>query len=81
MNSVNFDAGRYIFESYAHNKFNLKQEYIDAFLNHSELGTEDQAKFNTFNNPTYTESVIRVIDKIEKDYIPLRLPILNEIKD
>lgn len=78
--SVDFDIGRYVFESYAHNKFRMKQEFIDAFLNHSESGTEDQAMYNVFNNDIYTAEVLEVIHKIEKDYLPNYSTILNEIK-
>lgn len=75
-----FDFGRHIFESYAHNKFRLRQEYIDAFLNHYEEGTEDQAKYNNFNNEIYTVQILQVIDKIQEDYLPDYTSILNEIK-
>jgi ribosome biogenesis GTPase A len=78
--SVDFDIGRYVFESYAHNKFKMKQEFIDAFLNHSESGTEDQAMYNVFNNDIYTAEVLKVIHQIEKDYLPNYSTILNEIK-
>jgi len=76
---INFDFGRHVFESYAYNKFRTKQEYIDAFLNHSEIGTDDQAIYSNFNNETYTIESLKVINKIESDYLPHYSVILNEI--
>jgi len=81
INKVNFDVGRHVFESYAYNKFRTKQEYIDAFLNHSEMGTGDQAIYSNFNNEIYTKCILKVINKIEVDYLPNYSIILKEIKE
>ncbi len=64
------DFGRHIFATIAHNDMELPQDYTNAFLNHFKRGTQDQGIFSFFDNKDYFHQVHRIMEKIEKKYIP-----------
>lgn len=65
-----FDFGRHIFASKAHTEMVLAQDYVDAMLNHFERGTQDQGMYSSFDNQEYFQETRRMMEKIEKEYIP-----------
>jgi hypothetical protein len=48
----------------------LNAEYLDAFLNHFKMGTEDQGIYSNFNNQDYQKQIIKKIEIIEENYLP-----------
>lgn len=64
------DFGRHIFASRAHNEMELSQDYTDAMLNHFERGTQDQGVYSLFDNQEYFSETRKIMEKIEKEYIP-----------
>jgi len=62
--------GRHIFTSYATQSSMLKSQYIDAFLNHYKMGTEDQGGYSHFDNQEYFQQIRNVMHDIERIYIP-----------
>ena len=49
---------------------NIKDENIDAFLNHHSAGTEDQGKFSTFSNKKYMDEMKIFLESIAEEYLP-----------
>ena len=60
--------GRHIITSYFSN-LELKEEYLDAFLNHSKMGNEDQGIYSYFNNTEYIDTIINNLELLEQDYL------------
>ena len=61
--------GRHIATYYFANDDNVKEEYLDAFLGHFKMGSEDQGIFSYFNNKEYIDIIISKIEEIEQDYL------------
>jgi len=62
--------GRHIFTSYSIQSSILKSQYVDAFLNHYKMGKEDQGIYSHFNNQEYFRQIRKVLQDIERIYIP-----------
>jgi len=62
--------GRHIFTSYAIQSSAIDSQYIDAYLNHYKMGTEDQGIYSHFNNQDYFYQVRKILEDIERIYIP-----------
>jgi len=67
---VELDFGRHIFASEAHRINMTQQEYVDAFLNHFQRGTQDQGMYSSFDNKEYFLQIRTLMRKIEKKYLP-----------
>ena len=61
--------GRHIITSEMVKK-GIQSNYIDAVMNHFQLGKEDQGKFSTFNTSKYVDDVKNIIQDIEDIYFP-----------
>jgi len=70
LTKIILDFGRHIFSSRAHNDMELAQDYTDAMLNHYEKGTQDQGMYSLFDNQKYFREIRKIMEKIEKEYIP-----------
>ena len=64
------DFGRHIFASKAHDLKFIKQDYVDAFLNHFYRGTQDQGMYSLFDNQEYFKQIRKLMEHIEEEYIP-----------
>lgn len=62
--------GRHIFTSYAIQSSTLQSQYIEAFLNHYKMGKEDQGVYSHFDNQDYFRQIRKVLQEIERIYIP-----------
>lgn len=67
---VPLNFGRHIFTSYATQSSDIESQYIDAFLNHYKMGTEDQGIYSCFDNEKYRRQVVNIIEEIEQIYFP-----------
>lgn len=66
--------GRHIITSELLEK-GIKLDYIDACMNHSTLGKEDQGMYSLFDNKDYDKTIKKTIEEIENEYIPLELTV------
>lgn len=48
----------------------IPSEYIDAIMNHHQLGKEDQGKYSNFNTFKYIKKTRAVLKNIEEEYFP-----------
>jgi hypothetical protein len=60
--------GRHLVTYYFVND-NIKDNYLDAFLNHFSMGNEDQGIYSYFNNQEYFNTIIEKMKEIEQDYL------------
>jgi hypothetical protein len=67
---TNLNFGRHVFTSYISVDSAIPQKYIDAFLGHYAIGTEDQGRFSDFYNKDYITVMCDVIKEIEGRYFP-----------
>jgi hypothetical protein len=65
--------GRHVFTSFVSVDSSIPQKYIDAFLGHYSIGTEDQGRYTDFNNADYIATMRDVIKEIERHYFPLSI--------
>lgn len=65
--------GRHVFTSFVSVDSSIPQKYIDAFLGHYSIGTEDQGRYTDFNNADYIATMRDVIKEIEGHYFPLSI--------
>jgi hypothetical protein len=70
VDSVPLNFGRHIFTSHAIQSSQIESQYIDAFLNHYKMGTEDQGIYSHFDNQEYFGQVRGVMHDIERIYVP-----------
>lgn len=70
IDKTKLNFGRHIFSTHAVFEENLHKEYLDAFLNHFQLGVVDQGIFSNFNNREYSKAIVDVIQNIEELYFP-----------
>ncbi len=70
---TNLNFGRHIFTSITSSDNTIQQKYIDAFLGHYAIGTEDQGHFSDFSNKDYIATMRDVIKEIERHYFPFYL--------
>ncbi len=61
--------GRHVIKSSKLNS-KIKDEFIDALLNHHSSGTEDQGLFSTFSNKTYMREMNAFLEDIATEYLP-----------
>jgi hypothetical protein len=75
---VKLNFGRHIITSYMAHSNNIKGDYIDAFLNHYTMGTEDQGMFNNFNNRDYINTITQIMQEIATKYYPKSIDFFND---
>lgn len=69
--------GRHVVTSYmVHSE--IKGDYIDAFLNHYTMGTEDQGMYSNFNNSYYINIITQTMEEIVEIYYPKYMDFINE---
>lgn len=61
--------GRHVIKSSKLNS-QIKDEFIDAFLNHHSSGTEDQGLYSTFSNRRYMDEIRIFLEDIATEYLP-----------
>lgn len=61
--------GRHVIKSSKLNS-QIKDEFIDAFLNHHSSGTEDQGLYSTFSNRRYMDEIRIFLEDIAAEYLP-----------
>ena len=69
INKIPLRFGRHIVTSRAVHA-NLKGEYLDALMNHFQMGTEDQGRYSNLSNPDYFYSVRSFLETLSKEYLP-----------
>jgi len=69
ISNIKLNFGRHVITSFLSSK-NIDKKYIDAFLNHFKMGTEDQGIYSNFNNQDYKNTIMAKIEEIEKNYMP-----------
>ena len=67
--NIKLNFGRHVTTSFL-SSTDLNAEYLDAFLNHFKMGTEDQGIYSNFNNQDYQKQIIKKIEIIEENYLP-----------
>jgi hypothetical protein len=67
--NIKLNFGRHIVTSFL-SSTNIDKKYVDAFLNHFKMGTEDQGIYSNFNNQDYVNVIIAKIEEIENNYLP-----------
>jgi len=70
VSKVDLNVGRHIFASLSNSLNIVSSDEIDAFLNHFEKGTQDQAIYSVFDNQKYFKNIRKNMEIIEKRYIP-----------
>lgn len=69
ISNVKLNFGRHVVTSFL-SSTNIDKKYLDAFLNHFKMGTEDQGVYSNFNNQDYIKTIIAKIEQIQKSYMP-----------
>jgi hypothetical protein len=69
MKYIPLNFGRHIIKTSTLN-YNIRDEFIDAFLGHFVSGTEDQGIYSTFDNQKYLEDMKSFLDYLGKKYLP-----------
>ena len=69
ISNVKLNFGRHVVTSFL-SSTNIDKKYVDAFLNHFKMGTEDQGIYSNFNNQDYVNVIIAKIEEIENNYLP-----------
>ncbi len=67
VNNLKTNFGRHVVVSSFSSK-DLRKEYINAFLNHFIMGTEDQGMYSNINNQDYIKSIIKEMNILEQEY-------------
>ena len=67
--NIKLNFGRHVVTSFL-SSTNIDKKYVDAFLNHFKMGTEDQGIYSNFNNQDYVNVIIAKIEEIENNYLP-----------
>ncbi len=67
VNNLKTNFGRHVVVSSFSIK-SLRKEYINAFLNHFSMGTEDQGMFSNIDNQEYIKSIINEMNVLEEEY-------------
>jgi len=68
INYCRLNFGRHIVTYYFANDY-IKDDYLDAFLGHFKMGSEDQGIYSHFYNKDYINVVISKLEDIEQDYL------------
>ena len=69
ISNVKLNFGRHVVTSFL-SSTNIDKKYLDAFLNHFKMGTEDQGVYSNFDNQVYINTIIPKIEQIQKSYMP-----------
>lgn len=69
ISNVKLNFGRHVVTSFL-SSTNIDKKYLDAFLNHFKMGTEDQGVYSNFDNQDYINTIIAKIEQIQKSYMP-----------
>ena len=69
ISNVKLNFGRHVVTSFL-SSTNIDKKYLDAFLNHFKMGTEDQGIYSNFDNQVYINTIIPKIEQIQKSYMP-----------
>lgn len=69
ISNVKLNFGRHVVTSFL-SSTNIDKKYLDAFLNHFKMGTEDQGVYSNFDNQDYIKTIIAKIEQIQKSYMP-----------
>ena len=69
ISNIKLNFGRHVVTSFL-SSTNIDKKYVDAFLNHFKMGTEDQGIYSNFNNQDYINTIMAKIDEIETNYMP-----------
>lgn len=76
INFVKLNFGRHIVTSYLVTS-DLESNYLDAYLNHYKMGSEDQGIYSYFSNKEYIYKILEQIKEIENIYFPINMEIEN----
>jgi hypothetical protein len=68
--NVPLNFGRHVFTSIALQDSKLPSAYLDAFLGHYKMGTEDQGIYSNFDNRAFYKEIRQMINEIGMEYIP-----------
>ena len=69
ISNIKLNFGRHVVTSFL-SSTNIDKKYVDSFLNHFKMGTEDQGIYSNFNNQDYINTIMAKIDEIETNYMP-----------
>lgn len=69
LSNIKLNFGRHVVTSFL-SSTNIDKKYVDSFLNHFKMGTEDQGIYSNFNNQDYINTIMAKIDEIETNYMP-----------
>jgi len=68
--NVPLNFGRHVFTSIALQDSKLSADYLDAFLGHYKMGTEDQGIYSNFNNEKYYKEIRQIMNEVGMEYLP-----------
>ena len=76
INNTKLNLGRHILTSYL-SASSVPSNYIDALLNHFQMGKEDQGIYSNFDNQDYMKTIENKLDKLSFEYFPNNIKICN----
>lgn len=76
--NVKVNFGRHIATS-CMSASNLKSNYLDAYLNHYKMGSEDQGIYSNFDNDEYINEIKNKLNIMEQEYFPDFIKVENYV--